>query len=149
MSNTVATSHMWLLVFQFVAILKIWKLIKHSFFTRILRSLCFKFVGRYYLQKAFCQILQFTPLCQHLSTSLEAPKHLKIGMWLFGCPTSHKCGQRVNPIGHRCSKCSNFPIRQMSINMYVQQKPLNVITLGQAKSDNINQVITITGGFIR
>jgi hypothetical protein len=30
----------------------------------------------------------------------------------------------------------------------IQWKPLNVITLGQTKSDNINQMITITDCFI-
>jgi hypothetical protein len=29
----------------------------------------------------------------------------------------------------------------------LQQKPLNVITLDQTKSDNINRMITITGCF--
>ncbi len=31
--------------------------------------------------------------------------------------------------------------------MFVQYKPLNVITSGQAKSDNINRMITIAGCF--
>jgi hypothetical protein len=38
-------------------------------------------------------------------------------------------------------------IISLIINIQVQWKPLNVITLGQTKSDNINRMITITGCF--
>ncbi len=31
--------------------------------------------------------------------------------------------------------------------IFVQQKPLNVITLGQSESDNINRMVTITDCF--
>jgi hypothetical protein len=35
----------------------------------------------------------------------------------------------------------------LDIGNTIQWKPLNVITLGQTKSDNINRMITITGYF--
>ncbi len=37
-----------------------------------------------------------------------------------------------------------FPLK---MHNYIQYKPLNMITLGQTKIDNINRMITITGCF--
>ena len=45
-SNTAANSHMWLLAFQFVAILKKLNL-KITLLIKILRQICFQFVERY------------------------------------------------------------------------------------------------------
>ena len=46
----------------------------------------------------------------------------------------------------KISSCSYDLLRRSSA-LKIQQKPLNVITLSQSKSDNINQMITITDDF--
>ncbi len=37
--------------------------------------------------------------------------------------------------------------RKAFVDLKLQQKPLNVITLGHTESDNINRMITLTGNF--
>ncbi len=55
-SNTIATSHMWLVVIYIVAIWN-FRSQKVLFFKRIFRSLCTKFEERYHLPKAFAKYL--------------------------------------------------------------------------------------------
>ena len=54
--NTVATSHMWLLVIYFGAILKVEKA-KFSLFIRILRSFVFKFEGKYVAHQSLVTLI--------------------------------------------------------------------------------------------
>ena len=42
-----------------------------------------------------------------------------------------------------CLSCPSTTMKKI-VNCIIQCKPLNVITLGQSKSDNINRMITIT-----